>query len=47
MILDLGEMRVLKRLASSPSTKVDAAMDVAWYTDGVVQLVAMIAKPFL
>jgi hypothetical protein len=47
MILDPGEMKVVDRLASSPSTKVDALVDASVSADGVVQLVSMIVKPFL
>jgi Zn-finger nucleic acid-binding protein len=46
-ILDPGEMKVVDRLASSPSTKVDALVDASVSADGVVQLVSMIVKPFL
>jgi len=48
MILDPGEAKVLKRLASSPSTKVDAVLDhLAWDVEPIAQVVAMIAKAFL
>jgi Zn-finger nucleic acid-binding protein len=47
LILDPGEGKIVKRLASSPSSRVDAGIDMACVADGVAQIVASIAKPFL
>jgi hypothetical protein len=47
MILDPGETKVVRRLASSPSSKVDTGIDVAVQAEGLAQVVAVLAKPFL
>jgi hypothetical protein len=45
MVLDPGEDKVLNRLASSPSTKVDVVIDhFAWNVEPLAQIVAFIAK---